>query len=149
LNNVSNIGYLGRLDLPGTPSTLFNYAVSPDATRLVALSNDQVLAWNLLNGDLLFQTARGEATRVFYSSDKTEIYVADNNGTVKVLDANSGANKTSFRGSGNGIFGGTIAQYADGDLLALGSEDGTVKVWDTYARESLVTIDAQKVSVAA
>lgn len=146
LNNVSGIQYLGRLDLPGTPSTLFSSAVSPDATRLVALNNEQVLAWNLLDGKLLFQNARGEVTRVFYSSDKTEVYAAANDGTISVLDANTGRAKTSFTSVN---FSGSIAQYADGDLLAFGGADGTVKVWDTFARQSLVTINAQSGHIAA
>lgn len=146
LNNVSGIKYLGRLDLPGTPSTLFSDALSPDATRLVALSNDQVLAWNLLDGSLLFQVARGEATRVFYSSDKTEVYATSNDGTVSVLDANTGRSRTSFLSAN---FGGSTAQYADGDLLAFGGTDGTVKVWDTFERQSLVTIGAQVGKVSA
>jgi WD40 repeat protein len=146
LNNVSSIQYLGRLDLPGTLSTLFNYALSPDATRLVALSNDQVLAWNLLDGTLLFQVARGEVTRVFYSSDKTEIYALDNAGTANVLDANTGRKSTNFLSVN---FNGSVAQYPDSDWLALGGRDGSVKVWDAHERQSLVTINAQSVNMAA
>ena len=147
VNNVANLKYLGRLDQPGTTSSIFSQALSPDATRLVALNNEQVLAWNLLTGSLIFQTARAEATRVFYSSDKTEIYAIDPKGLVTVLDANTGALKTSF--PGNPSYSNVLAYSPDSGWLALGGTDGTVKVWDTYARRSLVTIDAHSNSVTA
>ena len=147
VNNVANLKYLGRLDQPGTGSSIFSQTVSPDATRLVALDNEQVLAWNLITGSLIFQTARTEATRVFYSSDKTEVYTIDPSGLVTVLDANTGALKTSF--PGNPAYSNVLAYSPESGWLALGGNDGTVKVWDTYERRSLVTIDAHSGSVAA
>ncbi len=147
LNNVANLKYLGRLDQPGTVSTLFSYALSPDATRLAALNNEQLLAWNLLDGTLLFQTARSDATRLFYSSDKTELYVVDADGLTVVHDANTGAVKTSFPGQTN--YANVSAFSPDDGWLALGGSDGTVKLWDTYARQALATINAHETAVTA
>ena len=147
LNNVANLKYLGRLDQPGTVSTIFSYALSPDATRLVALNNEEILAWNLLNGSLLFQTSRKDATRVFYSSDKTEVYAVNAGGMITVLDTNTGAIKNSFAGNPN--YSGSLAYSADDGWLALGGTDGTVKVWDTYARQALATISADTGAVSA
>lgn len=147
LANVSAVKYLGRLDPPGTLTSLFSHALSPDATRLVALNNDQVLAWNLLDGSLLFQTSRGSITQIFYSSDKTEVYGLDASGLVTVMDANTGAVKGSFQGQPN--FNGTVAYSPDSGWLALGGSDGAIKVWDTYARQSLVTINAHSSPIGA
>lgn len=147
LANVDQIKYLGRLDPPDQLSSLFSDALSPDATRLVALNNEQVLAWNLLDGSLIFQTSRADVTRVFYAPDKTEIYGLDTNGQVSVFAANTGAITTTFRGSSS--FNGTAAYAPDAGWLALGGADGTVKVWDTYARQSLVTINAHGTALAA
>jgi WD40 repeat protein len=147
INNVAGLKYLGRLDQPGTSSTIFSATVSPDGTRLVALNNQQVLAWNLLTGGLLFQTARNDTTRVFYSSDKTEVYAIDSSGLVIVLDANTGAVKTNF--PGNSTYSGSLAYSPDSGWLAVGGTDGTVKVWDTYQRKSLVTISAHTGAVLA
>ncbi len=137
LNNVANLRYLGRLDQPGTLSTIFAYALSPDATRLVGLNNEELLAWDLLTGRLLFETARGEVTRVFYASDKTEIYGTSVDGTVGVYDPNSGARKTSFAGNTSGT---AVAFSPDDGWLAVGANDGTIAVWDSYARQPLVTL---------
>ncbi|MEO8393364.1 MAG: hypothetical protein ABI700_10270, partial [Chloroflexota bacterium] len=147
VNNVANLKYLGRLDQPNTTSSIFSQAVSPDATRLVALNNEQVLAWNLLTGALIFQTSRIDATRVFYSSDKTEVYTVDPQGLVTVLDANSGAEKTSFPGNPN--YNNSLAYSPDDGWMALGGSDGTIKVWDTYQRRSLTTINAHTGAVSA
>ena len=137
LNNVANLRYLGRLDQPGKLSTIFAYALSPDATRLVGLNNEELLAWDLLTGKVIFETARGAVTRVFYASDKTEIYGTSADGTVGVYDANSGALKTTFAGNGDST---AVAFSADAGWLAVGANDGTIKVWDSYARQLLATL---------
>lgn len=138
INNVANLRYLGRLDQPGTLSTIFAYAISPDSTRLVGLNNDEMLAWDLVTGSQLFQTARSEVTHVFYAPDKTEIYGIDGDGTVGVFDANTGAIKTTFPGNDSHSSGAAFSP--DEGWLAVSGVDGTIKVWDTYARQSLVTI---------
>jgi WD40 repeat protein len=106
-----------------------------------------MLAWNLLDGSLIFQTARGDAARVFYSSDKTEIYAVNASGLSIVHDANTGAVKATFEGSDHYA---NIATYsAEDGWLALGGTDGAINVWDTYERQSLVTIDAHSTLVTA
>lgn len=147
LNNIADVRYLGRLDQPDTLSTVFSFAVSPDATRLVGLNNDQLLSWNLLDGSLIFHTSRSDATRVFYSPDKTEIYAVDLTGLTVIHNADSGGVKTSF--AGNPQYSGTTAYSEDDGWLALGGTDGTVKVWDTYEWQSLVTINAHGAEVTA
>ena len=146
LNNVADLRYLGRLDQPGTLSTIFASTLSPDATRLVGLNNEELLAWDLLTGKVLFETARGEVTRLFYASDKTEIYGTSADGIVGVYDANSGALKTTFAGNSNTT---AVAFSADAGWLAVGANDGTIKVWDSYARQLLVTLDSQDGQITA
>ncbi len=146
LDNVQTIEYLGRLDTAGTPSTVFAYAFSPDSTRLAGLNNEQLLAWDLVTGSLLFATSRGEAVQLFYSPDKTELYTLDLAGTVSVFDAETGTFQNSFAGQEN--YNGIAAFHEDG-WLALGSLSGQVKVWDTFERQSLATFRAQELQVTA
>jgi hypothetical protein len=101
LDNVENIEYLGRLDATGAPSTVFAYSVSPDSTRLAGLNNEQLLAWDLVSGALMFSTARGDAVQIFYAPDKTEIYTVDTEGMVSVYDAERGIFQNSFSGQTN------------------------------------------------
>lgn len=140
LDNITRISYLGRLDAPGAPSTLFTYDFSPDGTRLAALNNEQLLAWNLVTGDLLFSTGRLEATEVYFSPDKTEVYTLGQDSIAQVYDADTGINKNSFKAYPHTENISTF--HDDAGWLAVGGRDGGVKVWDTYTRQSLVTIDA-------
>jgi WD40 repeat protein len=147
LENVSRIAYLGRLDTTGTPSTVFAYAVSPDATRLAGLNNDQLLAWDLVSGTLLFGTSRAEAIQVYYSPDKTEIYTIDTEGLVNVYETEQGIITNNF--SGHPQYNGVAAFYGDDGWLAMGGLSGEVKVWDPLERASLVTFQAQQLQVTA
>jgi len=60
--NINAIQYLGRLDAPGQPSTVFRYDISPDGTRLAGLNNDLLVGWDLLTGNVIFSTSRADAT---------------------------------------------------------------------------------------
>lgn len=147
LDNVENVSLLGRLDQPEVSSTLFDHAISPDATRLAALNNEEILAWNLLTGELVFRTARGNATRIFYSSDKTELYAVDPNAVILVLDAETGSTITTI--TGHTSYAGVIDYDHENDRMTLGGQDGTVKVWDMFERQSLVTFTAHSAPISA
>jgi WD40 repeat protein len=147
LDNVASISLLGRLDQPGTPSTVFAYALSPDSTRLAGLNNEQLLMWDLVNGTLVFSAARGDANQVFFSPDKTEVYTIDPSGMVNVYDAESGVSQNNFQGMRT--FNGTLAYDPFAGWLALGGIDGEVKVWDALERRSLATIAANTLQIAA
>jgi WD40 repeat protein len=140
LSNAPAITNIGRLDTASTPSTVFAYALSPDATRLTGLNNEQLLTWDLITGSLVFATSRESAINVFYSADKTEIYTVNEVGQVAVYDADSGAAKDELDSQIS--FAGQSAYYADEGWLALGGLDGSVQIWDPAARQSLVTFAA-------
>jgi WD40 repeat protein len=141
LDNVTRIAYLGRLDLPRETSTIFSYDFSPDSTRLAGLSNNEIVVWDLFTGQLAFEITRRDATHIFYSPDKTELYSVDYTGAAEVYDGDTGTLKADFLA--HEAFNGVAAYYQDEGWLAVGGVDGSVKVWDTLERRSLVTIDAQ------
>lgn len=141
LDNVAQIRLLGRLDQPGRASTLFAHSFSPDGTRLAALNNDALLSWDLLNGELLFQTGRGGATNLYYAADKSEIYVLDDLGIVVAYRAGRGTRLNSFRAIED--FEGTHTFDPFAGLLAVGNGQGEVKVWDTFERQSLATFNVR------
>ena len=147
LDNIAQARYLGRLDQPGSASTLLDHAISPDSTQLAALSNELLLAWNLLTGEMIFSTSRQGGTYVSYSSDKTELYSVAVDGTVRVYDTTQGEHLAQFRGHQR--FNDAVAFDPEGGLLALGGDGGTVKVWDTFERLSLVTFSAHPIAVEA
>jgi len=140
LENAQRIANIGQLDAATAPSTVFAYAFSPDATRLAGLNNEQLIAWDLITGEIVFNTARDQALYVFYSADKLEIYTVDDVGQIDIYDADTGAAKDTLETQIP--YNGTAAYYADQGWLALGGIDGTVQVWEPSARQSLATFTA-------
>ena len=140
LNNAPAIANIGRLDTASTPSTVFAYALSPDGTRLAGLNNEQLITWDLITGQIVFNTAREDALNVFYGADKTEIYTVDGVGQINIYDADSGATKDQL--SSQISYSGQSAYYPDEGWLALGGSDGSIQIWDPSARQSLVTFTA-------
>lgn len=137
LNNIAQIGYLGRLD-SRIPSTAFSHAFAPDGTQLAALNNTDLIVWDLISGDTIFETTRGDATQVFFSSGKDEIYTVAPDGTITIYDALNGRPLNTLQG--HDAYSGAALFDAERDLLVLGGEDQQVKVWDVPERVSLVTL---------
>ncbi|MCC6894359.1 MAG: WD40 repeat domain-containing protein [Anaerolineae bacterium] len=145
LENAPRLSYIGRLDAQGSPSTLFAYAFSPDGARLVGLNNLQIVGWNLISGQLLFNTDRLNALQVYYGADKDEIYTVDGTGQIRIYDAESGVSTQAL--NGQPAFNGSADYDSDNGLLALAGSDGSIKVWDVANRQSLVTINAHTLPI--
>jgi WD40 repeat protein len=147
LENVSEIQLLGRLDQADTPTTVFHAALAPDSLNLAALNASEVLAWDLLTGTLIFHTGRGDGTQLYYASDKTRLFLVNADGTVRLLDALTGAEETNL--VGHPEYSGVTAFDPDRDVLAIGGTDGTIKVWDVFARQSLYTLRMGDAEISA
>jgi WD40 repeat protein len=146
-DNVNRIEALGQLASVDPISTVFAYDLSPDGTRLAGLNNNLLVSWDLVSGTLVFSTARQNATRVYYSPDKTEIYTVDETGIVNVIN-DRGIFQTQFQG--HPLYNTPVLTfYRDDGWLALGGTDGTVKVWDTATRTSLATLEGHTARVNA
>ena len=143
--NASNMSFLGRLDAPGAISTLFDYAFSPDGTRLAALNNDYLLLWDLINGQLIASNTRQGASHIFYSADKSEIYTLDTEGDTLVFDTEQVIRQADFLAHTD--FSGVATYYDEDGWLAVGGRYGSVKVWDPIERVSLVTLEADDVEI--
>lgn len=137
-DNLRQIRLLGRLDAPGLPSTVFDYAFSPDGTRLAGLNNDFLLIWDLIDGSLVANNTRQGTSLLFYSPEKDEIYGLAPDGSALVFDADDSTVKADFLAHSD--FSGATAYHAGIGRLAVGGRRGDVKVWDPVERVSLVTI---------
>lgn len=147
LANAPRITYIGRLDAVGSSSTVFAYAFSPDGTRLAGLNNDQLIVWDLVSGQILFNTARMEALNVYYGADKAEIFTVDIGGQIRIFDADSGQEKDVLDAKPN--YSGFSAYDSFNGWLAMGGLNGEIKVWDIAARQSLVTFTAGQLATLA
>ena len=140
--SAAQVALLGRLDQPEMPSTLFAYALSPDGTRLAALNNDELLAWDLLTGALAFHTARLDAVSLCYSPDKTEIFAIRASGQVTAYAADSGAERASLQVHDR--YNNVSACDARGGRAAFGGSDGSIRIWDLIARQPLAATGASR-----
>jgi WD40 repeat protein len=147
LENVTRVQALGRLDQPSESSTVMDYAMSPDSTRLVALTNVQMIIWDLVDGQVVFASGRSDTTQVFFSPDKTEVYGVGPTGETIVFDALTGALLNAFPGQTG--YNGIAAYDRQNGWLALGSSDGSVRVWDTRERTALVTLSPHTTAISA
>lgn len=145
LENAPRLAYLGRLDALGSPSTVFAYAFSPDGARLVGLNNQQVIGWNVISGELLFNTDRLDAAQIYYGADKAEFYTVDGTGQIRIYGTETGVSNQAL--NGQPAFNGSAAYDREDGLLALAGSDGSIKVWDVANRQSLVTINAHPLPI--
>lgn len=149
VNNIARATYLGRIDNASTTemSTVFNHTFSPDGALLAVLDNNNLTLWDLITGRGLFAVSRRNATNVFFSSDKSELYTVDPNGGVIIYNAENGTPINDLRA--HTAYSGVVRFYGDGDLLAIGGTDSTVKVWDMVERTSIVTLQTSAGIVTA
>jgi WD40 repeat protein len=147
LANVTQVTALGILVQPETPNTIMTHAVSPDGTRLAVLTFPSLFMYDLLSGQLVYATGRGEATQLYFSPDKTELYAIAADGEVTVHDATTGGILNSFLGHPD--YGGSAAFDSQAGWLVMGGRDGTLKIWDAFERVSLATLTAQGSSISA
>lgn len=147
VENAADIRLLGELDAPEPPSTIFDWAFSPDQTQWAALNNDLLMVWDLLDGRMLFQRSRQDANRVFYSPDKDHLYVLGSDGVIEILNAADGAPVDEVRAHPD-YSEALDFDPIDGRLL-IGGDDGTVKLWSLPERVSELTVDGGDFPVTA
>lgn len=147
LDTAAQVSYLGRLDAAGIPSTIFAHSLSPDGTRLAAIDNESIMAWDLISGNLVFTVGRGDTNQIFYAPDKTEIYALTAGGKVTIHDANRGAVQNTFDSIDD--FTGTVTFEPEAGWLAVGNLRGQIKIWDPLERQALTVIDGHRLQVVA
>jgi WD40 repeat protein len=137
-DSLATVSLLGRLDQPSAASTLFDDTIASDGGGLAALSNDELLVWDLETGVRLWHTARSEATRVLFLPDSSAPFTVDSGGTLRFYDGATGAAQGVVEA--HAAYGDALAHAADLGLLALGGSDGTIRVWDVAQREPLADL---------
>lgn len=139
VETITQVVQLGRLEVPGTASTPFAYAVSPDGTQLAVLNNDALVVWNLIDGEVMFTETRQGATRVYFTPDKTDIVLLAPDGNLFYLNAARGGLDTRIMAQPE------FNDVADYDplrgYLALAGTDGSVVMWDIGERSAVTTLD--------
>ncbi len=146
LENVEEVELLGRLDPDqANIGSVSDYAFSLDSTRLVVLTRERVVGWDLLTGEVVFGTPRDGGIQIYESADKTEVYTVSSTGVIRVLDGSTGQQIERLEGQPD--YAGIAAYSAFDGLLALVDNSGAVNVWDPLARDLQVRLDADDARV--
>ncbi len=142
--NIGDGSLAGRID--GFAAGVRDVSYSPDGSTLAVLADDgTVTAYNAATVSYDLAGATGNA--LAYSADGASLAVAAcaqyaENGVcaasnVTVFDAASAAVQTTINGPTDDIV--SLAYSPDGTMLAIGSYDNTVLVWDVIGNKPLET----------
>jgi len=129
---------------------IFSVAYNPSGKQLVSTDSDGFgIVWDVATGEKLFiippkeETSRTtylpeEILDAAYSPDRRQLALAGSRGTGRVLETSTGIELFSLKGHTGALL--SIAFNHDGNLVATGSLDGTVRVWDANNGENLLTL---------
>ncbi len=114
---------------PGSGFPAESLSWSPDGTSIASILQGKVRVWDASTGAELATFDRPiPATDVSYSPDGSRIAVTSQDNTIRLLDAQSGAELAVLRGHERAIT--SVSWSPDGMRLASGSDDRTVRIWN-------------------
>ena len=143
--------------LEGHTSLVTSVAFAPDGEILASSSYDNTIKlWDARSGELLrtLESHTGTVYSVAFAPDGNTLASGSRDETVKLWGARSGELQLSIdaRGPENQRNGHrsvvkSVSFAPDGNTLASGSGDRTIKLWDVHSGEALRTLEGHKFSV--
>ena len=113
-------------------------AVSPDGRNVAATMGPTAALFEASSGRRLWELPDSKAAFLAFSPGGDRVVLGADDGTIRVLDARSGATILSWSGHKGGV--GTVAYSPDGRLVASGGLDNTARIWDAATGKNLATI---------
>ncbi|WP_242032255.1 protein kinase domain-containing protein [Aphanizomenon flos-aquae] len=135
------IGFFLETTLTGHSKSVISVAYSPDGQTLASGSDDTTIKlWNVKTGNLL-QTLTGHSSQVnsvAYSPDGQTLAsggytqamaIASSVNTIKLWNVKTGNLLQTLKGHSDWVYPVALAYSPDGQTLASGSSDKTIKIW--------------------
>ncbi len=134
------------------PDAVQAMAWSPDGKRLITGAFRRVVIWeaqSLAAERVITSGLTDRIAAIRFLPDGKQFLVADGRiteeGTVRILDAESGAITDSWKAHGDTI--ADLAVSADGKLLATAGGDKLVKLWDLATHKELAKLEGHTAQV--
>jgi len=121
-------------------------AISPDGQEVLTGSNDtKIRLWDIDSGELLEEYAGddGQLRSVVFTPDGTHFLAGAN--TARLINIETGEVVQEYLGHSSRI--NSAAFSSDGSLLATGSADATVRLWDTITGRPLSLMEGHSSQV--
>ena len=125
-------------------------SLSPDTKRLISADGNDIYVWDASSGEKLMTLSghESEIWSISYSPDGSRIVSGGLDKTVRLWNADTGAEIMTLRGHGDSpLVAGFISPVAsvafspNGKLIASGSYDYTVKIWNAITGTEVMTMD--------
>ena len=146
-------------------STTYAIAITPDGQIMLSGGNDRIITVRNLKTGRIIRTFTGHTGSIYtlcLSSDGRSLISGGRDTTLKVWNLDTVGSYNSMSPSSRVIGDGLmdtltghaesincIAISADGKMLASGSEDKTIKLWDLQTSECLATLEGHEDAVKA
>lgn len=117
------------------PGEARDLAFAPGGRSLLAAGQGGLARWDARNGSVLAVADRSAASAVATAPDGSTYATGGSDGTVRLVDAASGALVAAFEGPGDPVR--SVAYSPDGRRLAAGGGRGVVRVWGLSPRRAL------------
>lgn len=144
-------------------STTYAIAITPDSQIMLSGGNDRIITVRHLGSGKIIRTFTGHTGSIYtlcISPDGQTLVSGGRDTTLKVWDLQAIGKYNSFSPTSRVIGDGLIytltghsesincvAMTPNGQLLASGSEDNTIKLWDLNTEECLATLEGHEAGV--
>ncbi|MDP6634657.1 MAG: protein kinase [Phycisphaerae bacterium] len=138
------------LTLKGHSHAVSSVAFSPDCKRLASTSYGTTKLWDIVAGKelLMSKGLEGGGGSVAFSPDGKLLASVNHDNSIKLCNAVTGRELLTLKGHSRWLSWSTehsrsvasVAFSCNGKLLASGSEDKTIGLWDTVTGEELLTL---------